>query len=214
MSKFRFVPVQPDRAAQWESLRSAFALHELLTDLQCDSSGRVNYGRPFSYTWLLARWPGNPDDRPCLRTLKYHMAKLKRAGLVDVRVIGFGGGMTVRLLGSAKWQNEAPAPAAQLPLLAPPVATIRREGKAVDNPVEKQWISTVSQIHMGQTLAPVGGKSLPRKEVKNLPEETIRAVTAVHSLPRVEKTGEELDARRRLLMDQAEMLQQKLRSSC
>jgi hypothetical protein len=206
--KFRYVAIQPDRAAQWETLRSAFALHELLTDLQCDATGRVNYGRPFGYAWLLAHWPGNPDDRPTVRTLKRHMAKLKRAGLVGVRVVGFGGGMVVRMLGSAKWQQERPAPAVQLPLLLPRVAPIR-EG----NPVEKQSKSTVSQIHMGTELSPVGGQSCPRKEVKNLAEETIRAVANAHSLPPVEKSRKELDARRRLLLDQAEMLQRKYKTA-
>jgi hypothetical protein len=212
MSKFRYVAVQPDRAAQWKNLRSAFALHELLTDLQCDAGGRVNYGKPFGYAWLLARWPGNPDERPTVRTLKRHMAKLKRAGLVAVRVTGFGGGMVVRLLGSAKWQQERQAPAFQLPLLLPAVASIQK-GKPVDNPVGKQRKSTVSQIHMGTELSPVGGQSCPRKEVKNLAEETISAVAAAHSVPKLSKTKKELDARRRLLLDQAEMLKQKFKSA-
>ena len=84
----------------------------------------------------------------------------------------------------------------------------------VEKPVEKQRKSTVSQIHMGQDFAPVGGKTLPRKEVKNLPEETIRGMAVAHAMPRVEKTQKELDTRRRLLLDQAEMLQQKVKSSC
>lgn len=216
MSSFRYVAVQPDRAARWKGLRSAFALHDLLTDLQCDASGRVNYGRAFGYAWLRARWPGNPDHRPCIRTLKYHMAKLKGAGLVDVRVVGFGGGMVVRLLGSAKWQNERPLPAEQIPLFAPRVAQIRGRmpvDKPVEKPVEKLRKSTVSNFHMGQDLAPVGGKLLPRKEVKNLSEETIKGIAVAHALPRVGKTPKELDERRRLLLDQAEMLKRKFKIS-
>jgi hypothetical protein len=215
MSKFRYVAVQPDRAAQWKNLGSACGLHDVLTDLQCDASGRVNYGRPFGYAWLLAHWPGNPDNRPCVRTLKYHMAKLKRAGLVEVRNVGmrgFNGGMVVRLLGSAKWQQERPAPAEQLPLLLPRVAQIR-SSKPVDKPVENLSESTVSQIHMGQDLAPTGGKGLPRKEVKNQAEEKIRALAREKSVPRVEKTAAELDARRRLLLDQADLLKKKYKSA-
>lgn len=213
MSKFRYVALQPDRAAQWKKLRSALALHEVLTDLQCDPSGRVNYGRPFGYAWLLAHWPGNPDERPCVRTLKYHMAKLKRAGLVEVRSVGlrgFNGGIVVRLLGSAKWQEEGPAPAVQLPLLLPTVASIRR-GKPVDKPVEKQRESDLS---LGQDFALTGGKSLPPKEVKNQAEEKIRAVAAAHSMSRVWKSKKDLDARRRLLLEQADAITKKYKTSC
>ncbi|MFZ1005262.1 MAG: hypothetical protein WAN65_00390, partial [Candidatus Sulfotelmatobacter sp.] len=192
----------------WNTIKTAAHLEDVLTDLQCDASGRVNYGRPFGYAWLLAHWPGNPDERPCVRTLKYHMAKLKRAGIVQVKVVGFGGGMIVRLLRSAKWQGERPTPAEQLSLLLPRVAPIRT-GK----PVEKQRESSVSQIHMGQDFAPVGGKTLPRKEVKNLAEETISTIAAAHSVPRVWKTKKELDDRRRLLLKQAESIQQKFKSA-
>ena len=212
MSKFRYVAVQPDRAAQWKTLGTACGLHDVLTDLQCDASGRVNYGRPFGYAWLLAHWPGNPDHRPTIRTLKRHMAKLKRAGLVEVRCVGFGGGMVVRLLGSAKWQQERPAPAEQLPLLLPRVAQIR-SAKPVDKPVENLSESTVSQIHMGTDVSLTGGQMCPRKEVKNQAEEKIRALARSKSVPRVEKTAAELDARRRLLLDQADLLKKKYKSA-
>jgi hypothetical protein len=211
MSKFRYVAVQPDRAGMRKKIKTASFLHDVLTDLQCDSSGRVNYGRPFGYAWLLAHWPGNPDHRPPLRTLKRHMAILKRAGLVEVHVVGFGGGMVLRLLGSAKWQEERPAPAVQLPLLLPRVA--RMEGRPVDNPVEKQRKSTVSQIHTGPNMAPVGGQTWPRKDVKNEAEEKIRALAREKSLPRVEKTKQELDARRRLLLDQEYQIKTKFKST-
>jgi hypothetical protein len=210
----RFVAVQPERAGKWDAIRTASHLHDVLIDLQTDASGRVNYGRAFGYAWLLAHWPGNPDDRPCVRTLKYHMAKLKRAGLVEVRQVGIrghGGGMTVRLIGSAKWQTARPAPAVQLSLLLPAVATMK--GKPVENPVKKQSESTVSADPLGQDFAPTGGKTLPHKEVKNLTEETIGAVAAAHAVPRVWKTKKELEARRRLLLDQAETVQTKYKSA-
>lgn len=212
MAKFRYVALQPDRAAQWKKLRSALALHELLTDLQSDASGRVNYGRPFGYAWLLAHWPGNPDERPTIRTLKRHMAKLKRAGLVEVRTVGqpgFNGGMVVALIGSAKWQEERQAPAVQLPLLLPAVASIGR-GKPVSKPVENQ---RKSEALGGTELSPTGGQSCPPKEVKNTPEETIRSVAAQKAVPRVEMSAKELDARRRLLLDQADLLTKKFKSA-
>ena len=212
MSKFRFIAAHPERAGKWNEIKTASYLEDVLTDLQCDADGRINYGRAFGYAWLLAHWPGNPDERPSVRTLKRHMQILKRAGIVQVRVVGFGGGMVVRMLRSAKWQNERPAPAVQLPLWLPPVASIRG-GRPVDKPVEKQLESTVSQIHMGPDLSPVGGQTWPRKEVKNLAEETIRTIARSKAVPRVEKTQKQLDARRRLLQQQAEMLEKKFKNA-
>jgi hypothetical protein len=208
----RYVAVQPERAGKWDTIKTASHLHDVLTDLQTDASGRVNYGRPFGYAWLLAHWPGNPAERPSLRTLKRYMSKLKRAGLVEVRVTAFGGGMSVRLIGSAKWQVERPTPAVQLSLFAPAVAPIQK-AKPVEIPVENQRVSTVSQIHMGPDVSPVGGQICPRKEVKNLTEETIGAVAAAHALPRLWKSKKELDARRRLLLVQAEAVQRKFKSA-
>jgi hypothetical protein len=144
------------------------------------------------------------------------MAKLKREGLVEVRVLGFGGGMIVRLLDSAKWQNVRPVPAEQIPLFAPRVARMRDQRPVenpVDKPVEKQRISTVSNFHMGTELSPVGGQSCPRKEVKNLSEETIKGFARARGMPMARKSQDELDERRRLLQDQAEMLKVKFKSS-
>ena len=154
-----------ERAGEWNTIKSAAHLEDVLTDLQCDASGRVNYGRPFGYAWLLAHWPGNPDDRPCVRTLKRHMAKLKRAGIVQVKVVGFGGGMIVRLLRSAKWQGERPTPAEQLSLLLPRVAPIR-PGKTVDKPVEKQRESSVLTFTWGQMCPLLGDRCVPVKKLR------------------------------------------------
>jgi hypothetical protein len=213
VGKFRYVAVQPDRAALRKKIKTASFLQDVLTDCQTDARGYVNYGRPISYAWIRSRWPGNPDDRPCVRTLKYHMADLKRARLVEVRKVAFGGGMVVRMLGSAKWQEERAALAVQLPLFAPRIAPFRGVEKPVDNPVEKQCKSTVSQIHMGQDFAPLWGKTLPRKDVKNLPEETIRAVAAAHAVPSVEMTDAQLLERRELLRKQARMLEEKFKNA-
>jgi hypothetical protein len=210
----RYVAVQPERAGKWDAIRTASHLHDVLIDLQTDASGRVNYGRPFGYAWLLAHWPGNPDDRPCVRTLKRHMAKLKRAGLAEIRQVGIrghGGGMTVRLIGSAKWQTPRPAPAVQLSLLLPAVAAMK--GQPVEKPVQKQPKSTASRVPLGTDVSPTGGQICPHKEVKNLTEETIGAVAAAHAVPRVWKTKKELEARRLLLLEQAEALQKRFKSA-
>jgi hypothetical protein len=212
VTQFRFVAVQPSRVGQKKQIGPASFLHDLLVDNQTDAGGRVFYGHAFGYAWLLARWPGNPDDRPTVRTLKRHMARLKRLGLLEVRVIGFGGGMVVRLLGSAKWQNELPPPAVQLPLLAPPVTPFRRP-PPVEEPVEMQRISSVSQYHMGTKVSPNGGQNCPRKEVREKQKRNTGALRAVFSLPSVEKNRGELEERLRLLREQARMLSQKYKNA-
>ena len=211
MTQFRFVAVQPSRVGQKKQIGPASFLHDLLVDNQTDASGRVFYGHAFGYAWLLARWPGNPDDRPTVRTLKRHMARLKRLGRVEVRVIGFGGGMVVRLLGSAKWQNELPPPAVQLPFLAPAVTPMRRT--PVENPVGIERISSVSQYHMGTEVSSNGGQNWHRKEVREKQKRNTGALRAVFSLPSVEKNRGELEERLRLLRDQARMLSQKYKNA-
>jgi hypothetical protein len=66
---------------------------------------------------------------------------------------------------------------------------------------------------MGQEIAPVGGKKLPRKEVKNYVEEKINAIAAARAMPSLLKTPEEFDERRRLLLDQADALRKKAKAS-
>jgi hypothetical protein len=119
----------------------------------------------------------------------------------------------VRMLGSAKWQVERAVLPVQLPLFAPRVTPIRGVKKPVEKPVEKQCETTVSQIHMGPYMAPHGGQVWPRKEVKNLPEETIRAVAAAHAVPGVEMTPQQLLERRELLRQQARMLEAKFKTA-
>lgn len=210
VSPFRFVAIPPSRIGDRKKLKTASYLHDFLVDHQTDASGLVHYGRPISYAWVRAHWPGNPDERPPVRTLQRHMAALKRAGAVHVRVLGFGAGMVVRILGSAKWQNVVPVPAQQMPLFAAPPTSI---GKSpVENPVKKQRKSTVSNNHMPPYMAVVGRQIWRRKEVKNKAEETISALAREKSLPRVEKTAAELEARRQLLLRQAVEVHQKYKS--
>lgn len=203
-SKFRFVAIHPDRPAQWK-LGSATALHDLLTHNQTDASGRVFYGHAISYAWILSRWPGNPDERPVIRTLKRHMAKLKRAGLVRIRKAGMSDGMIVTLLGSAKWAGEVPAPATQLPLYSPQPLSISR-GKAVDK-------KRKTAVAVGTDVSLSWGQKCPRKEVRSKPEEKISGASRAHAVPSVEKTEEQLAERRRVLRDQLEMLQKKYKTS-
>jgi len=66
---------------------------------------------------------------------------------------------------------------------------------------------------MGQEIAPVGGKKLPRKEVKNYFKEKISAIAEAHAMPTLLKTPEELDERRRLLIGQADALRKKAKAS-
>jgi hypothetical protein len=200
VTKFRFVAVHPDRPALWK-LGAAAALHDLLIDNQTDPQGRVFYGHPISYAWLYARWPGNPDERPVIRTLQRYMAKLKRAGLVQVRRAGMSDGMRVVLLGSAKWANAAPPPPVQMPLYAPKTLSISR-----GRPVEKQRKSdTPATTDVSFTRR----QMCRRKEVRSKPEEKITVASLSHAMPRVQKTQDELAERRRLLREQAEALQEK-----
>jgi len=207
-SQFRYVAVHPDRPAQWR-LGSATALHDLLTHNQTDASGRVFYGHEISYAWILSRWPGNPDERPVIRTLKRHMAKLKRAGLVRVRVVGMGHGMVVTLLGSAKWAGEAPAAAVQLPLYGQRAVSIS-SGKPVEKPVEKRRKSAAPR---GTDVSLSWGQMCPRKEVRSKAEEKTNGepLAIARSCP-VEDAAA-LAERRRVLADQARLIQAKYKSS-
>lgn len=208
MSKFRFVAVHPDRPALWK-LGSAAALHDLLIDNQTDAAGRVFYGHAISYAWILARWPGNPDERPVIRTLKRHMAKLKAAGLVRVKKAGMLDGMRVVLLGSAKWANAAPPPPVQLPLLLPQPVSIS-SGKPSGMSVGNQ---SKSSAPAGTDVSLPRGQMCPRKEVRSKAEEKIRGNPARYARSSPVEEAEARDARRKLLREQAEMLKSKFKSA-
>lgn len=204
MSKFRFIPVSQERIGLKKKLGPAIYLHEFLTDHQTDPTGWVYYGKEFGYAWIRAHWLAAPP----LRTLKRHMAKLKELKLVRVHRM-LRGGMRVRLHESVKFAKPAAAPAIQLSLLTPPIAVIRG-GKPVENPVENQWNTDSNSAKNGPLVVP---KMAPERSKEQI-EETIRGVATAHALPRVWKTEKELDAKRRLLLDQAEMLQRKVKTSC
>jgi len=206
LTAFRYVAVQPTRIGDHRKLGKASYLLDFLTDHQTDAEGRVNYGRPFGYAWIRANWHGNPDDRPAERTLKRHMAILKRGGQVEIRVLGFGNGMMVRVVGSAKWQREIPPPAEQIPMFVQLPVEIRTRKTC-----GKPDFSTVSHYHRGPKVALVGGQKWPRKEVKKYNEEKRTGASRLDAYGFVEKTEEELEARLRLLRDQAEILNQKFK---
>ncbi|MGH9747680.1 MAG: hypothetical protein ACRD59_16415, partial [Candidatus Acidiferrales bacterium] len=157
MPKFRYVAIAPDRIEDRKKLGPASYLHDFLVDHQTDAEGNVNYGKPFGYAWIRSRWP----DAPPIRTLKRHMARLKDAGCVWTGTLGWGQGMRVRVLGSAKWP-QAPA---QMALFPPPEAVSISSGKAVSN-LSKPDYGT------GPKVAPLWGQKWPRNEVKKLREET------------------------------------------
>jgi hypothetical protein len=172
MPKFRYVAVQPARIEQQKKLGPASYLHDFLVDHQTDAAGNVNYGKPFGYAWVRARWL----NAPTIRTLQRHMARLKRSGLIRVRVLGFGGGMMVRVIGSAKWQAAAPAPAEQIQMFGAKVLAIasgKACGKVVDSDCVPDSHDDRSVVH--------GRHICRRKEVKNLREETNSAEPAARS---------------------------------
>lgn len=197
-SKNSYVPVSPGRIEERKALGPASYLHEFLVDHQTDAEGNVNYGKPFGYAWIRARW----DQAPPLRTMKRHMARLKSAGRVWVQQQPWGEGMRVRLLGSAKWPSQ-PAQMALFP--APEILSIT-SGKAV------RKLSNSKSL-MGPKVAPSWGQKWPRNEVKKQREEKNygEPLAVARSSPVEEAAA--LDERRRLLADQARMLQAKFKGS-
>lgn len=198
MSKFRFVAIHPSRVDERKKIGPASFLHDFLVDRQTNAEGKVNYGKAISYAWIRARWP----EAPPIRTLKRHMARLKAAGRVTVRKLPFGDGMLVRILGSAKWAQEA----AQMKLFPPPEIVSISGGR----PVEKQWKSAAP---IGPKVAPLWGQKWPYKEVKNLREEKNNCRSARSARASPVEDAAALEERRRLLADQAQILQAKYRTS-
>jgi hypothetical protein len=205
-TSFRYVAVQPSRIGDHRKLGKASYLLDFLTDHQTDAEGRVHYGQAVSYRWILANWHGNPDDRPSLRSLERHMSKIQELGLARIRVLGFGGGMIIRLVGSAKWQRELPPPAEQIPMFVQLPVSIRTRKSC-----GKPDFSTVSHYHIPPNMAVVDRQKWRDKAVKKYNEEKDTAGSRPATGEPVEKTEAELQERLRLLRDQAEMLTEKFK---
>lgn len=156
MSKFRYIAINPDVLDSKELQESrALGLLAFLTDHQTDAEGRVNYGREFGYAWIRSRWLAAPS----IRTMKRHMAALRKLGLVEVRRV-FAAGMRVRILNSAKFANPVAPQAVQLPLFAGKVTPFR----AVEKPVDNQWKSSDSPDFNRATDGPkVGPRMAPER---------------------------------------------------
>jgi hypothetical protein len=129
----RYVPISPAREAMRKAIGAASYLHDFLVARQTDADGRVFYGRAITYRWILANWGGDP---PAIRSLRRYISRLKRAGLLEVRIVGEHHGMQIRLVGSVKWPEEIPPPAVQLSLFAPAPIPIRQPA-TVGKDVEK-----------------------------------------------------------------------------
>jgi len=204
MTRSRFVPIHPERVAKWKAIGAAAALHDLLIDRQTDAQGRVNYGRPVGYAWIRAEWAKQGGEPPASRTLERYMQRLKRAGVVHVSRVPWGGGMKIRIVGSAKWAN-APAPAKQMNLFVPEPVSITR-GKPCGNPGEKLRESCEPEIPYtaksgGVTTAKSGGLKKLRKE-----QETPKRRGDRPSPSGSPVDNEAFEERRRILRAQAEEL--------
>ena len=195
---FRFVALSPVRIEEKKTIGAAWALHEFLVNHQTDPSGWVYYGKEFGYAWIRSKWLA----APALRTLERHMATLKAAGKVQVRRT-MRGGMRVRLLDSVKFAKPIPEPAVQLPLLLPRIAPIRGGAKSLEKPEENPRNPDFNTAKSGGFVPPKVAAERSKEQV----EETIKAVASAHELPRrVEMTRQQLDERRRFLLDQADEL--------
>ncbi|MGH9716424.1 MAG: hypothetical protein ACRD4R_06825 [Candidatus Acidiferrales bacterium] len=130
------MPVSEERIGMKADIGPAIYLHEFLIARQTSPDGRVNYGKPISYRWIAQHWPGDWDGRPSERTLRAHLARLKKHGLVRVSVEMFNRGMRIRLVNSVKFAPDARRAPEQLLLLGGPVPISRPVEKPVENRVE------------------------------------------------------------------------------
>lgn len=207
MSGSGFVPVHPDRVALWKAIGAAAALHDLLVDRQTDFDGRVNYGKPVGYAWIRAQWARRGGDPPAKRTLHRYMQRLKRAGLVYVTRVPWGGGMKIRLIDSVKWAN-APAPAQQLNLFAPEPVSITR-GKACGDPSGNLRESCGDAFSYRARSGPVtSAKSGPIKKLRK-EQETPKRRAEQPSPAGSPVDIQAFEERRALLRQQAEELKRK-----
>jgi hypothetical protein len=195
-SQFRYVAISPDRIEERKKIGPASFLHDFLVDRQTDAEGMVNYGKTISYAWIQSRWP----DAPPLRTLQRHMARLKAAGLVWIEKAGWDEGMRVRVLGSAKWAQQAD----QMPLFPLPQPLSISRGKPVEN-------LSNSGSQAPPKVAAQCRQKWRRNEVKNLREEKYKG-NPPRSSP--VEDAEALEKRRKFLEGQKQELLKKYKISC
>jgi hypothetical protein len=197
-SKNRYVAISPTRIDDRKKFGPAWSLHEFLVDHQTDADGNVHYGRAISYAWIRSRW----QEAPTIRTLKRHMARLKSAGKVYVERAGWDDGMRVRVLGSAKWP-QAPR---QIPLFPPPEILSISRGKDVRN-------LSKPPLQAGTKVSPQRGQKCPRNDVKKHREEKTNCEALAFARPSSLQNAAALNERRRLLWDQARLLEKKYKTS-
>ena len=103
---FRYVAIQPARIEARERLGPASYLHDFLVDHQTDAAGNVNYGKPFGYAWIRSRW------LQCSAATHAEAAHgaAAAAGRDCIEVMGFGAGMKVKIVNSAKWARPQVIP--------------------------------------------------------------------------------------------------------
>jgi hypothetical protein len=120
VSKFRYIAIAPGRVdgIHVERMGQAIWLHDFLIDHQTSADGRVNYGRPISYQWIVDRF-ANP---PPVRSLQRWMSKLKFEGYISARRLSWGQGIVVRILKAKKWST----PPVQLSLFPPEDSRVKR----------------------------------------------------------------------------------------
>jgi hypothetical protein len=202
----RFVPISPDTLQRHDLHAAALQLYYFLVDQQTSADGVVFYGKAVGYAWIQSRYL-----RGSLRSLKRHMRALKDAGFVEVRR-EFHGGMRIRLPRSVKFAKADPPPAVQLSLYAPEPTPIRG-GKPVDKPVENLLESCEYPENHRATDGPMVGPRMAPERSKEPIKEKITTAAKAHVVPRLWKTEKDLDARRRLLLEQAEAIKDKYKSA-
>jgi hypothetical protein len=210
---------------------SALWLFTFLVHHQRRPDGLVHGGRPITYQWIAERLKAPPTAE---RTLRRWMQVLKSGAYIRTRKVRDGGGMIVSVVAQKKW----PGYSSQGRLFPRPepakMPGTRTASKACGKPVEKP----VENVESGLVLdrpgeaGPVPGLrplSSFKKEIdkpnKNAqpaardavgPEDNavfLARLAAIAKAKAIDKrpamTDQELDARRRLLLDQVEQIRKR-----
>lgn len=226
IEKLRFVGITPGILDYKHDMKlgKARGLFEFLVMKQTPTPvGYVNYGHPITYAWIMERYPGMPR-----RTCERHIATLRAEGYIATELKS--NGFRVQVLNPKKWSSQL-----RLPLDRPaPVKDLNsfpqgREIQEVAHQVRQEWRTKRDRIYISfkdrskdekerQTETPepnCGNVEISPEDKLNL-ERQIAQVHKRLSLPSSgrQKTAAELDARRRELLDQAELLRKKFKVSC